>query len=319
MESLNLKTLVEVVQTGSFSKAADNLFVTQSAVSRRIKNLEEGCGHPLLDRSGTVVKPTRAGKLVLAKAREILAIEETLVSQLEAAADKPRLNFACTHPFGIALLPEVFKRYMQKYRDLSGFKISFHSPFKALQGLQEGLFDLIVIEHLEMLDLSRYLTLPLPEDEMVFVASPRLGLSEPHVPIDELVRQKLFRRKEDCCSWKYLALNLEMIGRDAGEFTQTVIYDDLHVIIDSLIEGEGIALMSRDLVRKHVEAGELGVYRVEGFNHRRKRSLIISDVALPNAALADFAECLFESLELPPPELAGLFPREKPGLRLVRE
>jgi LysR family transcriptional regulator, transcriptional activator of the cysJI operon len=306
MDSLNLKTLIEVVRTGSFSKAADNLFVTQSAVSRRIKCLEEEYGCPLLDRSGITVKPTGAGKLVIAEARKILAHEEKLIRQLKAIEEKPCMTFACTHPFGITYLPDVLKRYMKRYTDLKNFKISFEMPYKALQGLQENRFDFILIEHWELLDLSEFMTLSLPEDEMIFVSSPALGLSTPLISIDELVHQRLYRRKEECCSWKYLTLNMQIAGRDIGEFTQTVVYDDLHVIIQSLINGDGIALISKDLVQQHISEGTLCEHRVEGVNHRRKRSLILKDHAMPHTAMKVFIACIFASFGLEPPDIDTL-------------
>ena len=58
MELLYLKTLVEVVRTGSLSRAADILCVTQPAVSRRIKFLEDQYGYELLDRSGHRLRPS---------------------------------------------------------------------------------------------------------------------------------------------------------------------------------------------------------------------------------------------------------------------
>lgn len=307
MESLNLKTLIEVVRTGSFSKAADNLFVTQSAVSRRIKYLEEEYGCPLLDRSGVAMEPTGAGKLVIAKARKILELEETLIQQLETIEEKPCATFACTRPFGIIHMPGILKRYMKKYADLKDFKISFEMPFKALKDLQENRFDMIVIEHWELLDLSRFRTLSLPEDEMIFVSSPVLGLSTPLISIDELLRQRLYRRKEDCCSWKYLALNMQIIGRDISEFTQTVIYDDLHVIIQSLMDGDGIAFISKDLVQQHISDGELCEHRLEGFNHRRMRSLVLNDSAMPHTAITYFIACIFASFGLEPPDIDAFF------------
>lgn len=303
MDSLNLKTLIEVVRTGSFSKAAENLYVTQSAVSRRIKSLEEEYGCPLLNRSGVTIKPTEAGKVVIAEARKILAIEENLVRQLENIDDRASMAFACTHPFGITHLPDILKCYMKRYSDLRDFKISFQMPYMALQGLQENKFDLIVIEHWELLDLSQYTTLSLPGDEMIFVSAPMLGLSRPVVAIDDLVQLRLYRRKEECCSWKYLTLNMQIAGRDVSEFTNTVIYDDLHVIIQSLMEGDGIALMSKDLVKKQIDEGTLCEHRVDGFNHHRKRSLIMKQLTAPNKAMSFFIDCTYASFNLETPPL----------------
>lgn len=64
--------LVEVVDSGSMSKAAKNLFVTQPAVSNAISALEEEIGWPILERTVSGVKPTTKGKLVVDNARFII-------------------------------------------------------------------------------------------------------------------------------------------------------------------------------------------------------------------------------------------------------
>ena len=68
----HLKYLVEVAQTGSMSKAAKNLFVTQPAISNAISALEQEIGWPILERSISGVQPTTKGMMVVDDARHIL-------------------------------------------------------------------------------------------------------------------------------------------------------------------------------------------------------------------------------------------------------
>ncbi|RLB63682.1 MAG: LysR family transcriptional regulator, partial [Deltaproteobacteria bacterium] len=72
METRYLNTLVASVEAGTFSKAAELLHITQSAVSQRIKFLEEYFGQQLLDRSGQRLALTSPGKIVFDKAKDIL-------------------------------------------------------------------------------------------------------------------------------------------------------------------------------------------------------------------------------------------------------
>ncbi len=65
METVYLKTLVEAIATGSLSKAADSLCITPSTASRRIKFMEDHYGYSLLDRSGSKLVLTNAGKIVM--------------------------------------------------------------------------------------------------------------------------------------------------------------------------------------------------------------------------------------------------------------
>lgn len=96
MESLYLKTLIEVAEAGSFSRAADTLCISQSAVSRRIRFLEEQYGYPLIDRSGPSLRATAAGQMVIAKARQILSLENELLRGLDSLKGKRDITFWST-------------------------------------------------------------------------------------------------------------------------------------------------------------------------------------------------------------------------------
>lgn len=295
MESGNLRTFFEVVQCGSFSKAADILFVTQSAVSRRIKLLEERYGCLLIDRSGPVLKPTEAGRILYEKARQMLELENDLDKQIQELNERPALAFACTRPFGSAYLPAILKRYMAKFEGKADFNLSLEMPPNALQGLRDNKFDLIVVEHWDDIDFAPFGAVGIGTDEMVFVSAPRVGLSAPEVAVDDLIPHRLYRRKEDCCSGKLLAHNMAEIGRDHKEFGNILLYDDLHVIIESVLAGEGIAFISRSLVRSFLEEGRLREHRVAGFTHERRRTLVYRQHNSRNEPFHYFFTCILET------------------------
>ena len=304
MESIYLKTLIEAVETGSLSKAAENLCVTPSAASRRIKFLEDHYGYPLLDRSSAVLKPTQAGDLVLEKAKVLLQIEQELLHGLNEMDNKPRVAFCCTPAFGIAHLPHVLKDFMLNNSDMSDLKFYFKMPDMVVEGLKQHLFDLAVIEHCACLDLKEFLTFPLPDDEMVFVTAPSLGIDSDIADLDVLVQQRLYSRNEGCCSQVFLEMNMKNIGRDSREFKKVIIYDDLHLIIQAVLDGEGIAFISRSVVAKYLEQGSLRTHRVAGFRHNRNRTLVVSNTKSLDANLMDFVRCIFSTFSLPLPTFA---------------
>ncbi|HLO24783.1 MAG TPA: LysR family transcriptional regulator [Geobacteraceae bacterium] len=295
MESTYLRTFLEVVRLGSFSKAAEVLFITQSAVSRRIKFMEEQYGCLLIDRSGPLLKPTAAGAIVFENAWQMLELETSLAAQLQKLNARPVLAFACTRPFGIAYLPDILKKFMNRFNGKVEIKVSFDMPPLLLQGLRDSRYDLIVVEHWDRLDFSPAKQIPIGSDEMVFVSSPLLGIPAPLAEVDDLVRHRLYRRKEDCCSGKLLAENMTATGRDPKEFGNVFIYDDLHVIIESVKAGEGIAFISRSLVEKDLENGLLAEHRVAGFCHIRSRTLVYHEEILQNLTIRYFVTCVLEA------------------------
>lgn len=305
MESIYLKTLLEVVKTGSFSKAAESLCVTQPSVSRRIKFLEDQYGYPLLDRLSPVPTPTEAGRIVLENAEKMLVLEKKLLFSLRNLDGKPSFSLCCTPTFGIAYLPDILKDFMLKNANLNEMEFIFDFPEKAVHGLRENLFDVAIIEHCECFDLADFDTYSLPGDEMVFISAPQLGIPAPETSIDLLMEYCLYGRKEGCCSQKLLAANLEGIGRDTSGFRRVIVYDDLHVIINSVLDGSGIAFISSSLVERHIKEGRLVAHTVDGFRHSRKRTLIANGPVPPKSGLEIFLNCLCRSFDQQLPPFVG--------------
>jgi len=298
MELAYLKTLLEVVDTGSFSKAADSLCVTQSAVSRRIKFMEDQYGYPLLDRSGPNLLLTDAGAVVAEKAKKLLEIERELLADLHLMNGTRReLSFCCTPAFGMAYLPQIMQRFIQMDDDMNGMKFMFDTPDNILKGLQEQRYDLAVLDHCACLDLGEFKSLDLPADDMVFVSSPSLQLPTPATQLEALLKQTLFSRKEGCCSRKFLDFNMAQQGRATQEFAKSIILDDLHLIIQSVLAGNGVAFISEGVVASHLAAGLLVPHYIEGFQHQRCRKLVCAGCYQQNDLAEKFVTAVREICE----------------------
>src|SRR5215213_11762649 len=90
MDTRQLASFCTVVEQQSFSLAAEQLGVTQPAVSLQIRALEKRLGKQLLDRSGRRVEPTEAGRRLYRSAQRMLALEEQLLE--DVSADDGRLT-----------------------------------------------------------------------------------------------------------------------------------------------------------------------------------------------------------------------------------
>lgn len=301
METVYLKTLVVAARAGSFSKAATQLCITQSAVSQRVKFLEDRYGYQLLDRTGPVLTPTEVGRLVLEKAERILLIEKELEERLKQVGGKSRLSLCCTPTFGIVYLPQVLNGFILHNADIVDLKFMLFSPEQAIKGLHDNEFDIGVIERCEDLELAEFQTFELPRDELVFISSPSLNLPYPGIDLDEILKQRLIARKEGCSSRRLLTLNLAAMGRNISEFKSMIIYDDLRLTIDTVVEGSGVAFVSRSLVSKHLTEGTLREHAVTGFCNSRLRTIAINKNRHMERILQNFIECIYVPFNLTPP------------------
>ncbi len=292
MQSDYLRTLVVSIATGSFSKTAETLCITQSAVSRRIKFLEDQYGYSLIDRSGPLLIATEAGRIVLEKAEKMLQLEEELHHDLRTFAPRQGITFCCTPSFGVAYLSDIMNDFVRINPSMSEMKFFFDMPDRVIDGMRKGLYQAGVIEHNEVFDLSCFETSKLPGDDVVFVSSPQLGQTEQEVTLEQLTCYDLYTRKEGCCSSKLLDYNMKKLNRDFAEFNRVFFYDDLHLIISSVLDGNGIAFISRSVVEKQLKNGSLREHRVQGFDHAYMRTLIVNSASTSRPLLDSFVSCI---------------------------
>ncbi len=177
MDTLLLEAFVKVAETGSFSLAAENLHLTQSAVSKRIALLEQQLNCKLFDRIARTVSMTEGGKELLPRARNILA-ELSLTRQVIAdisGSVSGRLRLAISHHIGLRRLPPVLKRYMALFPKVS-VDATFMDSERACQEILHGARELAVITLSRDVN-PRVVTATIWPDPMSFVAAPEHPLA----------------------------------------------------------------------------------------------------------------------------------------------
>jgi len=120
MDFQNLTAFISVSELRSFSKAAEQLFITQPAVSKRISALETELNTRLFDRIGKQVQLTEAGHALLPGALRILAELEESKRAIDNLNEKVsgKLNIATSHHIGLHRLPPVLRAFTRKYSDV---------------------------------------------------------------------------------------------------------------------------------------------------------------------------------------------------------
>ncbi len=113
MDFDQLTTFLEVAKLGSFSRAAERVFRSQSAVSVQIRQLEQDYGTKLLDRSGKRVQLTPPGELLFEYAQNLLALRDRSLEVVAEPGAGPRgvLSLGANEATCLYVLPDVFTQY----------------------------------------------------------------------------------------------------------------------------------------------------------------------------------------------------------------
>ena len=171
MDSIDLETFLAVVDDRSFSRAAERLHLTQPAVTKRIKRLEESLAPPLFDRIGRRVEMTQGGRLLEPRARTLLAeIADTrrLLENLRDAVSGS-LHLATSHHVGLHRLAPVLKAFSDRYTDVQ-LDIRFEDSEAAHDLVRRGDSELAVVT-LDPQGSEDLEYLPLWDDPLTFIVA----------------------------------------------------------------------------------------------------------------------------------------------------
>jgi DNA-binding transcriptional LysR family regulator len=143
LDLASLRSLVTVADTGSVTKAAALVHLTQSAVSMQIKRLEESLGLELLDRTGRGVSLTPSGELLVGYARRMLSINDEAWRRLSARDEAGEITLGVPFDIVYPAVPQVLRRCA---RDYPRVKVSLLSDYtRVLQaGFAKGEIDVIL-------------------------------------------------------------------------------------------------------------------------------------------------------------------------------
>mgnify|MGYP001821763454 FL=1 len=189
MDIQNIRAFLAVAESGSFSRAAEKLFITQPAISKRISTLEESLDCQLFDRLGKNIQLTQAGEALIPSYRRILAeIDETerIVSSLRTRVSG-HLKFGTSHHIGLHRLPPVLRQYTREFPDVE-LDIQFMDSEQAAALILKGSIELALITLPDEIE-KPLTTIPVWSDPMeVVVASDHPLAKQKRVSVHQLTR-----------------------------------------------------------------------------------------------------------------------------------
>jgi DNA-binding transcriptional LysR family regulator len=138
-----LRSLVTIAETGSMTRAAARLFLTQSAISMQVKRLETGLGFSLFERNSQGMAPTSEGEQLLQFARRMLALNDEAMGRLTSPDYEGVVRFGSPGDIVYPQIPRVLKEFS---RDFPRVQIKFTTlgTFNLLREFDEGKHDIVL-------------------------------------------------------------------------------------------------------------------------------------------------------------------------------
>lgn len=263
MELTQIETFIEIVEQGSFRKAAKSLFITQPSVSGRIQILEEELGSPLFHRLGRGVRLTKEGKSFFDYAQRSIdalvdgkaAFQRSLRNQAET------LHLATARGIGTYILPGLLRDFRASSPDITPH-ISVGRSTEVLNMVLRDEVQLGLCRSLKHPDID---SIYLYDEEIVLVTNPSHPFAQRDgVSILEVSREPLILY--DPGSIYFLMIN--QVCREAGIKPRVEMSLDSIEATKQMIEiGMGISFLPRNGIRYELERKSLSVVTLIG-THR---------------------------------------------------
>jgi DNA-binding transcriptional LysR family regulator len=143
-----LRSLLTVSDTGGVTRAAQQLNLTQSAVSMQLKRLEEALGQPLIDRSGRGVAMTPQGEQLISYARRLLALNDEAMARMTGKDYEGEVRFGVPTDIVYPHVPCILKRFDREFPRVKMNLVSSYTR-KLRDLLAQGQLDLILTTEVE--------------------------------------------------------------------------------------------------------------------------------------------------------------------------
>lgn len=273
MLSVKMETLLCVAEHKNFTRAAEELSLTQPAVSHHIKELEQELGVPLFIRGKGGLKLTDQGEIAVRYARRIKALDGKLRSEL-ANFEKniTNLKIGLTHTAESNLTTEALAKCAAQNPGLS-ITISTDTIKNLYDMLGNYELDLAIVEGIPV--GSGFSSLMLDTDYLVCAMSVNNPLSRrAMVTLNELKGEQMILRLPTSATRQLFESTLESIGDSIRNFNVTIEVDNIATIKDLIRKDLGVSILPKSACMDELRKGKLTALPIENLSMTRETNLV---------------------------------------------
>jgi len=296
MDTRQLAAFCAVVDRRSFSQAAEQLGVTQPAVSLQIRSLEKRLGQRLFHRSGRRVEPTEAGLRLYRSAQRLLALEQQLLEEVAGDGEgelKGRLEIGCSTGPGATVLPLLLCQFREANPAVT-ISLSVNDTQHVVDAVARRELELGVVGA-----ATRHRGVsfePFFRDEVVLAVPPKHAFAGKTVGLDDLRQETLILMQEGAGVRQMVEDELRHAGLRVRDLDVRLELGLQESVKAAVAAGHGITFISRSSMEPELTAGSLAAARVKGLDPTREISLVRSTGRTPSRIADAFVEFARERL-----------------------
>lgn len=292
---IRLQSFLKVWELKSFTKAAQNLNLTQPAVSQHIKSLEKEYNSRFLNYKGKDLILTDSGKILLEYANKIKLSEIFFIENIKQSSSKIKsIKFGATLTIGEFTLESILFEMFRNF-DNYNLEIYVENTKKNLEMLEKGEIHFSLVEGL--FDKTKYYFKVLKNEKFILTVSKDHNLAtKSNIRIEDILNETLIIREKGSGSREILERALVDKNFNLKNFSQKIEIGNVNLIKSLVKSNLGISFMYKDAAKKEIDAGELIEVKVEDFVIEKEFNFIYMDDELYIKELIYFYEFLKQNI-----------------------
>lgn len=282
----HLEILKAVAETENFTKAAETLYITQSAVSHAVRELEEEAGTLLFDRLNKRVRITESGRMLLEESLPLLTSFQALEGRLGKLECQAPVRIASSITIASWKLPDILKRFQKLWPDLT-VQVEVQSAAGALSVLTSGKADLAFLEGAP--PSGPFICTPFSSYQLSLVCSPGFLTAGKPATLQELCACPLLLREKGSAVRDTFDSFLYLHGLLPSPSWTSV---NSGALMEAARSGLGIAVLPEDLVKTEVAQGKLTTISIPGLSLSNQMTVLYHKEKHITAPLQDLLLCV---------------------------
>ena len=273
MIDVKLLTLLKVHETGNYTRAAEQLSLTQPAVSQHIKQIEKELGITLFVRSGGKIRPTQEGELVIQYAERVVSLYGNLQQALvDQKRNISRLRVGVTHTSESNIVTEVLAKYAELNDNVS-ITIQTDTNRNLYAMLKTYKIDIAIVEG-AVTDPSIN-SIMLDTDYLVCAMSNENPLAKKSIiTLDELKQERMILRLPGSGTRNLFRAHLASRNLSVDEFNVTLEVDNIATIKDLIRRNYGVSILPRSACMDELKKGKMTVLPIENLSMIREMNIL---------------------------------------------
>lgn len=267
-----LKIFVTVAEEKSFSRAADELYLSQPGVSAQIRNLENELGTRLINRSSKHVELTPTGEIFYQYAQDFLRRYNEVVEEINQIRNvvSGTLKIGASFTIGEYILPKVLAQTANKYPNID-IVVTIANTEEISQALRINHLDVGIVEG--GVNPADFAVESFMEDEMILIVPNSHPLTKETLVTPEKLQNLTWIWREKGSGTR--AFNDQLIRELNLTVKRTYVFSSNNGVKEAVINGLGIAVVSRLIVQRELASGELTMIKIKSINVSLSRTFII--------------------------------------------